>query len=107
MDFPINNYRTSEEEVKAILECVAKQIADPKSNETFGEDVVARIFGSERYIKYPNPESRTFNKDAVRRAVREIKQHGWRCWEHTDYEDKLTIWVTASGNRPHPWYTEC
>lgn len=108
MDFPTNNYLTSEREVEAILACVARQIADKESNKTFGEDVKARIHGYSNYKPFDGASDTSwFNKDAIRKAIKVIKQHGWRCWEHTDYQSELSIWITASGVRPHPWYKEC
>lgn len=44
------------------------------------------------------------DKDAIRKAIPIIKENGWFVWGETDYENKLTIWVTKTDVRPHPWY---
>ena len=103
MDFPTNNYLISEKEVELALLCVAKQIKHAEEE----SDVKARVFGYRDYRPFRGGRHDHFNKDALRRAIRIIKEHGWHCWEHTDCEDELTIWVTASGMCPHKWFSEC
>lgn len=107
MEFPTNYYSTSEKEVKAVLACVARQIADKDSCKNYGEDVKAIVKGHRTYKTFVDGDTRYFNQDAVRKALKTIKQHGWRCWEHTDHEGVLSIWITASPIRPHSWYKEC
>ena len=105
MNFPKNNYRISEEEVNAVLESIARQIAAPKSNETFGVDVVARVHGWAYYHTWDKSKRITyFNKDAIWQAIPVIKENGWHVWAYTDYQDELSIWITASSVCPHPWY---
>jgi hypothetical protein len=84
---------------------VARQIVKNESNKN---DVKARIDGYRNHEPWNgNSTSSWFNKDAIRKAIKVIKEHGWRCWEYTDYQNDLSIWITASGIRPHPWYKEC
>lgn len=108
MSFPINTYRISEEEINAVLQSVAEQIADPESNKTFGKDVVARVFGHAHYKEWGGDRKpRHFNQDAIWVALGEIRKAGWHCWQHVDYMGELSIWITASDMCPHVWYSRC
>lgn len=108
MDFPKNTFRISEDEVNAVLQSIARQIADPESNKTFGKDVVARVHGYSTYRDWSGRSDTTyFNKLAIWKALEVVKQNGWHCWSHTDYENTLSIWITCSATRPHPWYSQC
>ena len=102
MDFPKNITTTSTNEVEDILEDVIRQIEKHKTS-----NIVA-------YIKsYRNSEGMPsctrngeplYHKDAIRVAIKTILENGWFVWEHTDYEDVLSIWVTRTDVRPHSWY---
>lgn len=109
MEFPKNIYKVNHDEVEEILNEVAAQIKDENSNKTRGKDVVARIGSYRNYESAPSQPHwgiKCHHKDAILEAVKEIKKNGWHCWYHFDYEQVLSVWVTKSDVRPHPWYSK-
>lgn len=106
MAFPKNTHTTSLNEVDAILSDIAYQ-TENHSNPTFGDNVVAIIKSYRNYDSLPSVRSskdKFYHKDAIRMAIPTIKENGWFVWGETDYENKLTIWVTKTDVQPHPWF---
>ena len=106
MAFPKNTHTTSQVEVDAILNDIAYQIEN-NSCPTFGDNVVAIIKSYCNYESLPSvwtSKVKLYHKDAIRKAIPIIKENGWFVWGETDYENKLTIWVTKTDIQPHPWF---
>ena len=107
MNFPKNNHTTNQNEVEQILNDVIYQIEN-HSNPTFGDNVVAIIKSYCNYDRLPTiwtSKDKFYHKDAIRMAIPIIKENGWFIWGETDYENKLTIWVTKTDVQPHPWFS--
>ena len=107
MNFPKNNHTTNQNEVEQILNDVIYQIEN-HSNPTFGDNVVAIIKSYCNYDRLPTiwtSKDKFYHKDAIRMAIPTIKENGWFIWGETDYENKLTIWVTKTDVQPHPWFS--
>lgn len=107
MAFPKNKHTINQNEVDAILNDIIYQIEND-SCPTFGDNVVAIIKSYCNYDSLPSvrlSKDKFYHKDAIRMAIPTIKENGWFVWGETDYENKLTIWVTKTDVQPHPWFS--
>lgn len=107
MAFPKNKHTINQSEVDAILNDIIYQIEND-SCPTFGDNVVAIIKSYCNYDSLPSvrlSKDKYYHKDAIRMAIPTIKENGWFVWGETDYENKLTIWVTKTDVQPHPWFS--
>lgn len=102
ISIPVNNQEGAvEKEALEVLNYFKKCVEDGglKHSESLMCTMKTKQ-GAERH-----ETNKCYNEDAIRIAIKHIKDAGYFVWFNRDYKGQGSYWVTNRENCPHPWYS--